>query len=157
MPGPPTLAALVPLALFVVAPAVAQQLEPGARVRGHTTTGRFDGRLTRLGNDSIAISEDGTTTVYPLAGVRRLELARGSKRNLGKGAAIGAGIGAVTGIAIVIAADDDRDSDLEGLEVVGAGAVLLGSTAIGAITGALIKSPRWTRVRPAGLGVKVSF
>jgi hypothetical protein len=71
--------------------------------------------------------------------------------------AIGAGIGAVAGLAAIIAADDNRDSELEGLEVVGAGVLLLGGAAMGALTGTLIKTRRWIRVHPSQVGVSIVF
>jgi hypothetical protein len=113
--------------------------------------------LAWASGDSLAVASRTDTLVYSRADIRRLDVATGSRRNFWKGAGIGAAVGASAGIAIIIAADDDLDSELEGLEIVPAAALLLGSTAVGGITGALIKIPRWTRVRPSGLGVSISF
>ena len=145
------------LAVLPIPAVFAQQLEPGARLRGHATTGRFNGRLAWVSSDSLAVVQREDTVVYAQSDIRALDLATGSRRNLWTGAAIGAGIGAAAGIAIIVAADDNQDSELEGLEIGVAGAMLLGSTVLGGITGALIQSPRWTRVRPSGIGVSISF
>ncbi len=158
MPASRTLATfLVLMTTLAAANAAAQQVESGARVRGRAAAGPFDGRVAWASTDSLAVTQQGDTRAYSRADIRRLDVATGSRRNLLKGTAIGAGVGAAAGIAIIIAADDDQDSELEGLEVAVAGAMFLGSTALGGIVGALIKSPRWTRVHPTGLGVSISF
>jgi hypothetical protein len=145
------------LAVPAVPQAAAQHLDPGARVRGLTVGGRFDGRVAWISSDSLAVVQRRDTAVYAQRDIRALDLATGSRRHLWTGAAIGAGIGAATGVAIIVAADDNRDSELEGLEILAAGTALLSGTVLGGITGALIQSPRWTRVRPSGLGVSISF
>jgi hypothetical protein len=151
---------IIASALLVSLPLVsafAQELGQGARVRGHAVGGRFSGQVAWVTGDSLAVVQQGDTVVHAQNDIRTLDLASGSKRHPWTGAAIGGGAGALAGIALIISADDDRDSELEGLEVTAAGALLLGGTAIGALTGALIKSPRWTRVRPSGVGVSISF
>ncbi len=159
MPAPLTIAASLMLtAMFAVPDAAAQQIEAGARVRGEATAGPFDGRVAWASGDSLAIIQRKDTLVYSQADIRSLDLATGWRRNVLQGLGIGAGIGAAGAVVLLLAYHDDGDTGyLEGLEYLGAGAVLLGSTAIGGITGAFIKSPRWTRVRPAGLGVSISF
>jgi hypothetical protein len=148
---------LVLLTLHSVAPIAAQRLGPGDRVRGQATGSRFDGRVAWATSDSLAVVQREETVVHAQRDIHALELAAGSRRHLWTGAAIGAGAGAAAGIAILIAADDNRNSEFEGLEILAAGTALLGGTVLGGITGALIKSPRWTRVRPSGVGVSISF
>lgn len=87
------------------------------------------------------------TLVYSPADIRRLDIATGSRRNVLHGLRDRRGNRAAGAVVLLLAHHDDGDTGyLEGLEYLGAGA-----------TGALIKSPRWTRVRPAGLGVSISF
>jgi hypothetical protein len=145
------------VAVPAFSPAAAQQLAPGDRVRGQSLAGRFEGRVAWATSDSLAVVQHDDTLVQAQSSIRTLHLATGSRGHLWTGAAIGAGIGAATGIAIIVAADDNRDSELEGLEILAAGTALLGGSVLGGITGALIQTPRWTRVRPAGLGVSISF
>ncbi len=151
-------ACLAIVAVLGVREAAGQQLEGGARIRGQTASERFDGRVLWSSAESLAVARHSDTLVYSKADIRQLDVATGSRRNVLQGLGIGAGIGAAGAAALLLAYDDDGDTGyLEGLEYLGAGAILLGSTAIGGITGAFIKSPRWTRVRPSGLGVSISF
>jgi hypothetical protein len=77
-----------------------------------------------------------------LSEMAKLEVSRGMKGNAGTGALIGAGAGLVGGI--VGAALADLENDAYGL---GAFSIVaystLGATALGAITGALIKTEKW--------------
>jgi hypothetical protein len=135
----------------------AQQLVQGALLRGTSADQRFGGRLAWFTPDSLAVVQDVDTTVHARSRVQALEIAAGTRRHPWTGTAIGAGIGAVAGLAIIIAADDNRDSELEGLEVGVAGALTLAGAAAGGLAGALIKTRRWIRVHPAKLGVSIAF
>jgi len=135
----------------------AQQLVQGALIRGTSADQRFEGRLAWITPDSLAVVQDVDTTVHARSRIQALEIAAGTRRHPWTGTAIGAGIGAVAGLAIIIAADDNRDSDLEGLEVGAAGALTLGGAAAGALAGALIKTRRWIRIHPAEVGVSIAF
>jgi hypothetical protein len=75
------------------------------------------------------------------------------------GLAVGAGVGLAGGLLMIGLTDDarNRNSDLEGIQYGLAGVFFLAATAVGAGAGALIKSPRWTRVRPRGLGLSIGF
>ena len=156
MPARSGITALL-LATLAISPLNAQQLVNGARVRGESANERFEGRVAWITPESLAVVQDVDTTVHALGVIRRLDVAAGSRRHPWTGTAIGAGIGAAAGLAVIIAADDNQDSELEGLEVGVAGALLLGGAALGGITGALIKSPRWVRVQPSGVGVSLPF
>ena len=156
MPARSGITALL-LATLAISPLNAQQLVNGARVRGESANGRFQGRVAWITPESLAVVQDVDTTVHARSVIRRLDVAAGSRRHPWTGTAIGAGIGAAAGLAVIIAADDNQDSELEGLEVGVAGALLLEGAALGGITGALIKSPRWVRVQPSGVGVSLPF
>jgi hypothetical protein len=134
-----------------------QQLVPGALIRGTSTDQRFEGRLAWTTPDSLAVVQDMDTTFHARSGLQALEIAAGARRHPWTGTAIGAGIGAVAGLAIIIAADDNRDSELEGLEVGVAAALTLGGAAVGAVAGALIKTRRWIRIHPAEVAVSIAF
>jgi hypothetical protein len=75
-----------------------------------------------------------------LSEMAKLEVSRGMKGNAGKGALIGAGVGLVGGIVagIVFSSEDDAYEYM---------AICLstwaGATAVGAITGAFIKTEKW--------------
>ena len=135
----------------------AQQLVQGALLRGTSADQRFGGRLAWFTPDSLAVVQDVDTTVHARSRVQALEIAAGTRRHPWTGAAIGAGIGAVAGVAIIVAADDNRDSELEGLEVGAAGAITLGGAAVGVLAGALIKTRRWIRMHPAEVSVSIAF
>jgi hypothetical protein len=158
MPASRTLALSSLLFGLLAVPVGAQQLQPGTRVRGQAAAGPFAGRLAWAGRDSLAIVQRHDTLLVPRAAIHRLDIATGTRRNTLQGLGIGAGVGAASAAAVLLAYDDDgNDSELEGLKYLGAGTLLIGSAALGAITGALIKSSQWTRVRPSGLGVNISF
>jgi hypothetical protein len=53
--------------------------------------------------------------------------------------------------------DDAPPSELEGLQYAVAGIVFVVATAAGGLVGTFVKSPRWVRVVPAGVGVSIGF
>ncbi len=149
--------------------------EAGARVRvravdagafaGSTGSGtRFVGHLARIAGDSLWIqvgSTDGPLVSIDRANIHELEISDGRKRNPGKGALWGAGVGLGLGVLAVAALDDCTMGHgsfwfdfCEGEEDV----LILGSIAAGAAWGALvglfIKSERWVAVPPAALTLR---
>jgi hypothetical protein len=94
--------------------------EAGARVRvravdagafaGSTGSGtRFVGHLARIAGDSLWIqvgSTDGPLVSIDRANIHELEISDGRKRNPGKGALWGAGVGLGLGVLAVAALDD---------------------------------------------------
>jgi hypothetical protein len=146
------------LAVCLPPPAAAQRIEPGARVRGQTADSRFDGWVAWTRGDSLALTQDGRTAVYLRSRMTTLELASGTRRNTLLGLGIGAAAGVVGGLIVLSLREDDAPpSELDDLSYGYAAVVLAGATAVGGITGALIKSPRWTRVRLSGLGVSITL
>ena len=151
------LALCIQLAMLSL-PARAQQLEPGVRVRGETSHARFDGRLIWVSADSLAVFRDGTPAIHRRSEITRLEVGSGSRRNTVLGLGIGAGVGAVGGLVILSLHDGDAPpSELDDLRYGYAGLFFVGATAVGGIVGALVKTPRWVRLQPDGVGVSIDF
>ena len=145
---------LVLVALFVAtsSPLAAQEapVEPGARVRVTAPD---------LGiNKAIGVFEavEGGTLVVgtlrlPLASVTRLEVHRGQKSRVGRGALIGAAVGAGSGAIIgAIAFSGSCIDNPDGCPAAGAaiGAIFLGlpGLLVGTVVGALSKTDRWEAV-----------
>jgi hypothetical protein len=77
-----------------------------------------------------------------LSELSKLEVSRGMKGNAGKGALIGAGVGLVGGIVGAVLSDFESDAyGLGALSIVAFSS--LGGMALGAITGAFIKTEKW--------------
>ncbi len=122
---------------------------------------RFVGHLEGTSGDSLWIrvgSTDGPLVSIDRANIHELEISDGRKRNPGRGALWGAGVGLGMGLLAVAALDDCTLGNgkfwfdlCEGQEDV----LILGSIAAGAAWGAviglLIKSERWVAVPPASL------
>lgn len=138
-----------------LSPAHAQQARPslvGERVR---VTGDFRtvaGRVVEIGRDSLVIAPSSTRlTAVALAQVERLELSAGERRNILKGAGIGALAGLGTALALAGVVDQwGFTAPSESLD--GSGYAIAGAlgTGVGALVGlgigAMVKSERWTEV-----------
>jgi hypothetical protein len=122
---------------------------------------RFVGHLDETSGDSLWIrvgSTDGPLVSIHRANIHELEISDGRKRNPGKGALWGAGVGLGLGI-LTAAAVDDCTMGYRGFwfDVCdwGEGAIVVGSitagAALGALVGLLIKSERWVAVPPGSL------
>jgi hypothetical protein len=125
---------------------------------------RFSGHLDRISPDSLWIrvgSTDGPLVSIDRANIHELQISDGRKRNPGKGALWGAGVGLGLGVLAAATLDDctvgtgrywfdlcDGEEDI----------LILGSIAAGAAWGALIgffiKSERWVTVPPASLTLR---
>ncbi len=169
---------LVSLTLWPVAHALAQEavVEAGTRVRVRTAEiggeagqieardTRFVGHVDRVSADSLWVrldSSDGPLLAVDRTTIQELEVSSGRKRNVGKGALWGAGVGLALGILGAVAVDDCgvlNDDDFfdfcEGEEAT----IILGSTAAGAgwgaLIGLLITSERWVAIPPASLTLR---
>ncbi len=108
------------LGVYRSAAARASQLVQGARVRYELagSPGIWQtGRLISLGRDTVMLDRDGTRVVFDLSDIVTLEM----RRRNGRGALIGAGIGALVAPAVVASfADAAGSSDLAGIALVGA-------------------------------------
>ena len=77
-----------------------------------------------------------------LSELAKLEVSRGMKGNAGTGALIGAGVGLVGGIvAGILFSPENDDYGLVYMSI--AMSTFVGATAIGAVTGAFIKTEKW--------------
>jgi hypothetical protein len=113
---------------------------------------RFVGSLASWSADSLNLFRDALPdATIPLSDVAKLEISRGMHGHASTGALIGGGIGAVIGLAAVISAAADDNSDdwveispgeaaLGGLMLTGLGA------GVGALIGLVIRTEEWEEV-----------
>jgi hypothetical protein len=145
---------LTALALLPTATKVSAQdivpLAPGQRVRVTAPTissTRIVGAYTHGEADTLVIASHGRTWRFPRSSVTALDVGRGQKSNVGKGALYGSLLGA--GIGALALGSSSLCADLEAAgtcTVVGAGGGAVGGLLVGAIVGALIKTERWEEV-----------
>lgn len=131
-------------------PALAQ-LDAGSRIRVTTARHARVGTLVSLGSDSLRYtrSRDTAVTAIPVAAVVRLERSAGKRPATGRGAKIGALVGAGFGLFLGIAASADNSGWWEvGAEDVAAAAAIVGvaGAGVGALIGAASKQDRWEPV-----------
>jgi hypothetical protein len=151
----PRIASLV-AALVLVAPfpLLAQQeslLAPGERVRVTAPGIGVHERVctfSALRRDTALVMErGGTLLALPLASITKLEVSRGRRSRVGKGAVIGllagAGAGVLLGALDLAQEEGGAEYVLLGWAGLGAGAGAL----FGAVLGAVIRVDRWEPVR----------
>ena len=146
--------------LLVVLPFVALRAQGpwpagiGQRVRVtmDSGTGAWIGTLVRQDSTSITLHgpglSDSSAVTLPLDRVRQLEMSVGRQSNAGKGALIGFGVGAATGLAVGIGcASSDTLFQCSGGEVVEA-TVVFGfiGAGVGGLVGLASSSERWEKV-----------
>jgi hypothetical protein len=115
---------------------------PGDRVRvtaPNEVSGRFVGTVMKIGADTCVLEVEGRAEALalPLASVTSLEVSRGRKSNILKGAGIGLLIGGAVGIVAGVAACSGDGCEYAGATVgslgaIGAGVGLLIGTSAGA-------------------------
>ena len=147
----PLTAVAATITLFPL-PLAGQDIAPPAprdsRVRV-TTQGpaglEYVGTLESWDTESLGLSGPGGPPERPeLSEMAKLEVSRGMKGNAGTGALIGAGAGLVGGMVaglVVGLANDDPEAAL-GIAL----STWMGATALGAITGAFIKTEKWQQL-----------
>lgn len=152
----PALGFILPSLTLLVAttlgayPALAQ-LDAGSRIRVTTARHARVGTLVSLGSDSLRYtrSRDTAVTAIPVAAVVRLERSAGKRPATGRGAKIGALVGAGFGLFLGIAASADNSGWWEvGAEDIAAAAAIVGvaGAGVGALIGAASKQDRWEPV-----------
>jgi hypothetical protein len=137
-------------------------LQTGVRVRlRSTSTGKewHQGNLLQIGGDSLTLGTESDTLSFAARSVTKLEVSRGRKSNVDKGAKIGAGVGVGLGIiaSAAVASDDDCFcSDITAGDVILLTA-LFGATGtgIGALIGSASHSERWAKVEQPWVSVRV--
>jgi hypothetical protein len=144
----------------------------GQRVRVTTDSGAWVGTLVQHDSTSITLHgpglSDSAAVTLPLDRVRQLEISVGRQSNAGKGALIGFGVGAATGLALGIGcASSDSFFQCNGSQVVES-TVVFGfiGAGVGGLVGLASSSERWVKVTaepvhvslaPHHLGLSVSL
>jgi hypothetical protein len=128
-------------------------LMPGSRVRVHLTTPQprlVRGRLVSADADSLRLlTESGRDTLaFSTVGVSQLDTTAGRRTRTGKGALLGAGIGAAAGLTLGLAATAEGCSgfcaDPTPGEIAAVSLILGGVGAgVGALIGSITHSDRW--------------
>jgi hypothetical protein len=123
------------------------------RIQTRTKPGKWiTGRAAGITADSVGLAQSSGNVVtrsydtlrYARTELARMEVSRGHKSNVGRGALIGGGIGLVLGVACVAATSEDDWGGCEGGSEV---AVLtLGFGGLGALFGALSHHELWEEV-----------
>ena len=122
------------------------------RVTMDSGTGAWIGTLVRRDSTSMTLHgpglSDSSAVTLPLDRVRQLEMSVGRQSNAGKGALIGFGVGAATGLAVGIGcASSDTLFQCSGGDVVEA-TVVFGfiGAGVGGLVGLASSSERWEKV-----------
>jgi hypothetical protein len=157
----PRLVSALILGSLAAAPPLAGQdvsgLTPGTRIRVEAppvTADRVSGSLRSLDATALHLTlEDGKTLAVPRDAVESIDVSAGRRSHWIRGAGIGALAGlAFSGTLVIIGSADDDDG-LDSLDRALYGAVIVTTTAggavLGAITGALIRTEQWEPIAPA--------
>ena len=137
--------------LFACNP-VSAQLTPGQRVRIHSHEFGMNMREGFVHFDSVLVlgGSRGERMAIPLTSVTRLEVHRGTRNQVGKGALIGFGIGAGFGALIGLGTSTQQCSMIcfspSESAAIGAAVIGIPGLLIGIVAGALSKSDRWEEV-----------
>ncbi len=146
---------------------------PGDRVRvtaWSVVPGRPVGTIVSLGADTCVVALEGRAEplMLPLASVTRLEVSRGQRSNVGKGALTGGLIG--TALGLLVGGYVSTDPEFFGEDAFAKTVAVLGGVGagVGLLIGAMSRSDRWQEVpldrlrvstvphRNGGLAIRVS-
>jgi len=147
-------AALSPLPLVGQDVAAPAPRDSRVRVTMQVPAGmEYVGTLESWDSESLNLNgPGGPPGRLELSEMAKLEVSRGMKGNAGKGALIGAGVGLVGGIVVAALSGYDDETDELGLA---RWAIVMystmGATAIGAVTGAFIKTEKWQELPIPGI------
>ena len=150
-------------ALVAVAAEAQPTLSTGDRVRVHTGGRVLVGTFVSFEDAAVLVSQGGPADAFAYEDVRLLEArVRESRwRGAGKGALIGAGIGAAAGLGLYYLVATSGPTDGFTLSIAGGISTFIvfpGTTLVGAAIGALIPGKKWALVpgsaalRPVLLG-----
>ena len=118
---------------------------------------RVVGRFIKMTTDTLVISRGGTFFQVPVSSISNFEVNIGQHRNLGKGMAIGLGVG--TGIfgAVYAFADLDNPDSTDGLVLLYVlGYISIPICVLSTLIGAATKSERWVKVSPHSFNLSVA-
>ncbi len=147
----PLIAVAATAALFPV-PVAGQDVAPPAprdsrmRVTMEVPAGReFVGKLESWDAESLSLSSPGGPPGrLELSEMAKLEVSRGMKGNAGTGALIGTAVGFVGGIVGAALSGYDNETDELGMARMAIVSYsTIGGAALGAVTGAFIKTEKW--------------
>lgn len=150
---------LILIALAAAAPEGPAQAAPrtGERIRIFASSGTAEGTLVALDTAAVRFvpRAGGEERTVPLATVARMEVQRGRRSAVGRGAGIGMGIGAALGAALALATAstecepgvDPGCLDAGTQALAGAGFGGLVGAALGAIIGAGLGQDAWVPAR----------
>jgi len=138
--------------LMLSAPAAAQSLAPGQRIRvtaPQLSLQRQAGQFHWLDRDSLVLAAGPQRWVVPRELLTELDSSRGRRGHFVTGLAVGAAVG--LGVVAILAADEANGGSgcsgsgnyAEVCAMAAAGIVVSG-TGLGGIVGALIRTERWT-------------
>ena len=156
MTAPRIISLLFLLFLAVVGELCAQDtlVVPGARVRVYSPD-RVTGTIETLSSDTLVLRTEARRSLQaiPFASITKLEVSRGRKSNVGKGAriglAVGAGVGAIAGVILIIGECSGSAGCLfysVAGGVAGALYLFLPGTLLGAVIGAVFRTDLWETV-----------
>ena len=132
-----------------------RRLEPGMRVRvtaPELGLNKHEGTVGAVRGDTLFLANDSTVSV-PATSMTRLEVSRGTKSQVGKGALIGGAIGAALGIAVGVYGQGlcgfgEGENCWTAIPLVGLAGAVAGA-GVGALLGvASGPADRWMRVSP---------
>ncbi len=144
--------------LVFSSPVAAQMAGLGAGARVRVTSPRDDlkrhvGTIGDVRGDSIVVGFRGSSRTIALANVTALEISTGRRRQVFRDAALGLGIGALTGAALGAVTYKEPDFFINSAATAAAaGGILLGT--VGLVAGGLVglehRTDRWEPVRLPG-------
>lgn len=141
-------AVVAAMLLLPTVQATAQQsatITEGTRVRVRAPSIRdksFKGTLVGIDSGSLTLELDGSHDheIVPLSALKKLEVNVGQKGNAGAGFVLGFGAGAGVAALVSLGMGSESGETVKGVAILGG----IGA-AIGALTGALIKTEHWKK------------
>lgn len=185
-----TIAVIALLLQVGYVPCAALEVSPGTRVRVTAPSiaeHRIVGTIVTIGADTLTLKTkrkvepfilnsngQAETLAIPFASVTKLEVIRGKKRNVVKGAGIGVVVGGLSGVVYGFSEGDDPPGGILGWTAKEKAAMLgimgsLSGGVLGALIGALKTTDRWEKApldrlrlglmpqRQGGLALSTSF
>lgn len=129
-------------------------LTAGTRIRVTSAVDNLNQRVVTVGEirgDSVVVNDRTGPRTIALANVTALDVSRGTRNRVARDGLIGLGVGAVTGIALMVGTDDGCDEaqlcivPVSESQFAAAGALVFGAAGfvIGAVIGAFDRTDVW--------------